>query len=169
MEAKHDSPVEIVCESLTSEVSLRLIGELNEELTALYPEPGANHFELDPDEVGTGRGAFIVVRWFGKPVGCGALRWLRDPALVRELGPKVGEIKRMFVARQARGKGIGLALLGRLELEARKLGITRLVLETGTRQIEALALYRRFGFTTIPAYGEYLVSVDTSVCMEKML
>jgi putative acetyltransferase len=68
-----------------------------------------------------------------------------------------------------RGHGIGRALLARLEDEARALGLHRLVLETGTRQLEALALYRNAGFTGIPAYGEYVASPGTSVCMAKSL
>jgi ribosomal protein S18 acetylase RimI-like enzyme len=75
----------------------------------------------------------------------------------------------MYVAREARGRGIGRAVLDRLEAEARTLGLARLVLETGTRQLEALALYRRAGFTEIPAYGEYAASAATSVCMAKEL
>lgn len=65
--------------------------------------------------------------------------------------------------------GIGRALLMRLEGEARALGLTRLVLETGTRQTEALALYRSAGFTEIAPYGEYAASAATSVCFAKNL
>jgi len=68
-----------------------------------------------------------------------------------------------------RGQGIGRALLAQLEAEAHTLGLARLVLETGTRQAEALALYRRSGFTEIPAYGEYSASHTTSVCLAKAL
>ena len=46
---------------LTAEVSRGLIASLNAELNVLYPEPGANHFQLDPEEVAYGRGAFLVV------------------------------------------------------------------------------------------------------------
>ena len=161
--------LEIKPEALTSTVASALIATLNAELSALYPEPGATHFGLDPSEVAPGAGIFIVARWQGRPVGCGALRRVRDAALVRELGPQVGELKRMYVAREVRGQGIGRALLDRLEAEARTLGLARLVLETGTRQVEALALYRRAGFTTIPPYGEYAASSTTSVCLEKAL
>ena len=111
----------------------------------------------------------MVARRDGVPIGCGALRWLRDPALVAELGERVGELKRMYVAPEARGQGIGGALVERLEREARRLGLTRLVLETGTRQHEALALYRRTGYVPIPLYGEYTTSSTTSVCMAKDL
>lgn len=146
-----------------------LIAALNAELSGRYPEPGATHFGLDPDEVAPGSGMFLVARWFGRPVGCGALRCLREPAVMSALGPRVGELKRMYVAPEVRGQGIGRALLARLETEARTLGLTRLVLETGTRQAEALALYRRAGFTAIPAYGEYAASSATSVCLAKAL
>jgi GNAT superfamily N-acetyltransferase len=161
--------LQIATESLTSAVAQELISALNVELSERYPEPGANHFSLDPDEVKPGNGIFIVALWSGRPIGCGALRPLREDALVRELGPNVGELKRMYVAPEMRGKGIGRALLDRLEIEARALGFTRLVLETGTRQHEALALYERAGFVSIPPFGEYVASHLTSVCMEKAL
>ena len=161
--------LEIRPDALTSAVAASLIAELNKELTADYPEPGTTHFRLDPAEVSAGNGIFVVARWEGRPIGCGALRCIRDPELTRELGPHVGELKRMYVARDLRGKGIGKALLARLEAEALKLGLDRLVLETGKRSPEALALYRRAGFTSIPAYGEYVASATTSVCLSKSL
>jgi putative acetyltransferase len=160
---------DIAPESLTSAVAGSLITALNEELSAMYPEPGANHFSLDPKEVAPGAGIFLVARVNERPVGCGALRRLREESLVRELGPDVGELKRMYVSREQRGRGIGRALLARLEIEARILGLTQLVLETGTRQTEALVLYDRAGFTAIPPYGEYAASAATSVCMSKAL
>jgi GNAT superfamily N-acetyltransferase len=159
-----EGTVEIAREPLTSDVAAALIAALNAELSARYPEPGATHFNLDPNEVAPGAGAFIVARWLGRPVGCGAVR-----ALAREHGAAVGEIKRMYVASEMRGKGIGQALLSRLEAEARALGLAQLVLETGTRQEEALTLYRRAGFTDIPSYGEYTASPGTSVCLTKAL
>lgn len=161
--------LEIVPEALTSPAAVALIESLNAELSSLYPEPGATHFRLNPDEVAPGTGIFVVARWEGRPVGCGALRSIRDDALVRELGTRVGELKRMYVAPDARGNGIGRALLDRLEGEARNLRLVRLVLETGIRQHEAIALYHRAGFTTMPPYGEYSASVTTSVCMTKAL
>lgn len=161
--------LEIAPEALTSAVAAELITDLNAELLALYPEPGATHFRLDPSDVAPGAGIFVVARWHRRPVGCGALRCLREAVLVRELGPGAGEIKRMYVAPNSRGHGIGRALLDRLEAEARTLGLSRLVLETGTRQLEAIALYRRAGFTSIARYGEYVLSSGTSVCMAKTL
>ena len=161
--------VEIAREPITSADAALLIGALNIELAAGYPEPGANHFRLDPEEVAPGSGVFIVARRALHPVGCGALRRLTDAALVAELGPHVGELKRMYVAPDVRGQGVGRALLERLEAEARALGIVRLVLETGTRQGAALVLYQRAGFSAIPPYGEYVASAATSVCLAKAL
>jgi GNAT superfamily N-acetyltransferase len=146
--------------ALTDDVSRALIRELNAELSGMYPEPGANHFGLDPAEVAPGRGAFLVVHLDGAPVGCGALR---------RIDAETGELKRMYVAPAARGTGLGRRLVDALEAEARALGLRRLVLETGTRQHAAIALYRATGFEPIPLYGEYLSSPDTSVCLGKEL
>ena len=161
--------LDITPEALTSAVAASLIAELNKDLSADYPEPGTTHFRLDENEVSAGNGIFVVARWDGHPVGCGALRRINDPELTRELGARVGELKRMYVARDLRGKGIGRALLDRLESEARLLGLDRLVLETGIRSPQALALYRAAGFVGIPAYGEYMASPTTSVCLSKAL
>jgi GNAT superfamily N-acetyltransferase len=145
---------------LLAETSLALITSLNAELQAMYPEPGANHFKLDPGEVAEGRGAFLVVYRDGMPVGCGA---------VRLIDPDTGELKRMFVDPNLRGLGLGRRLVAALEAEARALGARRLVLETGTRQLAALALYQATGSQPIPLYGEYCLSPDTSVCLGKDL
>ena len=164
-----EDALDIAPEALTSDVAAALITDLNAELSALYPEPGATHFRLDASEVAPGAGIFVVARWHGRPVGCGALRCIRNPDLVREVGPNAAEIKRMYVAPDSRGRGFGRAVLDRLEAEARALGVSRLVLETGNRQVEAIGLYRRAGFTEIAAYGEYRLSPGTSVCMSKTL
>jgi GNAT superfamily N-acetyltransferase len=145
---------------LTDDVSRALITALNAELRGAYPEPGANHFQLAPDEVAGGRGAFFVVHHEGTPVGCGALRLL---------DAETAELKRMYVAPEVRGKGVGRRLVAALEAEARVLGVRRLVLETGTRQAAALALYQATGFRPIPLFGEYLRSPETSICLGKDL
>ncbi len=74
----------------------------------------------------------------------------------------------MYVVPAARGARVGAAILDALEGEARALGVGRLVLETGERQPEALALYRRAGFVAIPRFGEYVGS-ELSLCMAKAL
>jgi putative acetyltransferase len=89
--------------------------------------------------------------------GCGA---------VRLLSAFDAEIKRMYVTPEVRGRGVGKALLGALEAEALRLAATRLLLETGVRQQEAIGLYRGAGFTGIEPFGEYVDS-PLSVCMAK--
>jgi GNAT superfamily N-acetyltransferase len=93
------------------------------------------------------------------PIGCGA---------VRIIEPGVAEFKRMYVAPAARGQGVGRRIVEALEQESRRLGAHRIVLETGPRQPEAIALYSRAGFTEIPLYGEYIGS-QFSACMAKEL
>ena len=146
-------------EDLACEAARRLLAALDDELSEQYPEPDANHFELAAEEVAGTSGAFLVAYLDGKAVACGALRGI-------EAG--VGEIKRMYVAPPLRGKGVARAMLAALETNARKLGMRRLVLETGTRQLNALSLYRNAGFATIPCFGEYVRS-PLSVCMAKDL
>jgi putative acetyltransferase len=151
--------IEIRPEELTSAVAGTLIAELNAELSQTYPEPGATHFRLDPDEVGPGRGVFLVAYVAGLPAACGA---------VRRIGQDTAELKRMYVVPSFRGRGISRLLLEALEAEAGRLGARRLVLETGVRQHAALALYTQAGFTTISPYGEYVDS-PLSVCLGKEL
>jgi putative acetyltransferase len=146
------------CE-LPLRTAAELITALNAELSETYPEPGATHFRLDPEEVAEGKGAFLVARRGGQAAGCGALR---------TLGDGVGELKRMYVRPDQRGRGIGRRVLAALEAEARALGLRRIVLETGVRQAAALGLYETAGYVRVAAYGEY-VSSPLSVCMAKDL
>ena len=92
-------------------------------------------------------------------VGCGGLRTLDDTH---------GEIKRMYVVPERRGTGVSTALLSALEGEARSRGWSRLVLETGDQQPDAMRLYEREGYTLIPNFGYYADS-DLSICYEKWL
>ncbi|MBX3575755.1 MAG: MarR family transcriptional regulator [Rhizobiaceae bacterium] len=82
-------------------------------------------------------GTFLVARLAGRPVACGG---------VKTVGPRTGEIKRMWVARDARGLGIARRLLDALETEARALGMTRVVLDTNRALTEAHAMYRKAGY-----------------------
>lgn len=149
----------IKSESLDTPVVAALIGALNAELDQRYPEAGANHFRLDPDDVAPGRGVFLVAYAEGEAVGCGAAR-LNEPG--------TAEIKRMYVIPAYRGRGIAGHLLAALEDHAKVLGARQLVLETGDRQPESLAVYRRAGFEEIPRFGEYADS-PLSMCMGKAL
>jgi DNA-binding MarR family transcriptional regulator/GNAT superfamily N-acetyltransferase len=91
------------------------------------------------------RGAFLVARLDGRPVGCGA---------VRATEPGVGSIKRMWVSREVRGSGVGRRLLLALEKEAAGLGMKLLRLETNRSLDEAQALYRRNGYREVAAFND---------------
>lgn len=114
---------------------------------------------MKSEHLAQGLGTFVVARADGEAVGCGALRRLDDTT---------GELKRMFVEPELRGRGIAKQVLASLESTARELGISRLMLETGVYQSEAIALYTGAGFSPIPCCGEY-AGTRTSVCFEKKL
>jgi putative acetyltransferase len=144
---------------LGSDAVRALFSALDAELLERYPEEGANYFRLDAREVAPGQGAVMVAWAEAKAVGCGAIRRLNETD---------AEIKRMYVTPAFRSLGTGQALLDALEVEARQLGVSRLVLETGNRLPEAMALYERAGFAAIPRFGLY-VDAPLSVCMAKSL
>ena len=91
------------------------------------------------------RGAFLVARLDGRPVGGGA---------VKATEPGVGSIKRMWVSREVRGSGVGRRLLLALETEAMGLGIGLLRLETNRSLHEAQELYRRNGYREVTAFND---------------
>jgi GNAT superfamily N-acetyltransferase len=93
------------------------------------------------------------------PLGCGA---------IKEYGAHTMEIKRMYVAPESRNKGIASRILSELEAWARELSYTTCILETGKKQPEAIALYKKSGYQSIPNYGQY-AGVDNSLCFEKRL
>ena len=93
------------------------------------------------------------------PAGCGA---------IKEYEPGIMEVKRMFVPPAARGKGIASAVLKELETWALELGYKKCILETGDIMPDAIALYKKNGYQSIPNYGQY-AGVSSSVCFEKQL
>ena len=152
--------VEIRRETLASPEAARLITALNAELSGTFPEPGACHFSLSQTDIAPGAGAFLIAYLDDTAVGCGAVRRIDD---------STAELKRMYVDPSARGRGIGRALVAALESEARQLGVTGVVLETGTRLTRAIRLYEASGYARIPLFGEYLSSPDTSLCFGKRI
>ena len=101
----------------------------------------------------------VVLYLDGQPAGCGA---------IKEYEPGVMEVKRMFVPPAARGKGLATAVLKELEVWAAELGYEKCILETGDIMPDAIALYKKNGYNSIPNYGQY-VGVASSVCFEKHL
>jgi putative acetyltransferase len=140
-----------------SEPAAALIEELDGYLRSLYP-PASNHL-LDLDSLSLPEVRFFLARVRELVAGCAALR----------LDPEgYGELKRMFVRVPARGHGVAIRLLERIEAEARAEGLTHLLLETGVSQPEALAFYRRAGFVERGPFGPYGPD-PLSIFMEKRL
>ena len=137
----------------------RLIGELDASLAALYRPEQRFGGRFQGHLAAPGRGAFLVARLAGEAVATGAYALL-DPA--------TAEVKRMYTAPAARGRGGAGAMLARLEALAREAGVTRLVLETGIHQQAAIRLYLRSGFRPVDCWGDY-AGVETSVCYAKDL
>lgn len=97
-----------------------------------------------PDELTPPKGAFLVARLDGNPVGCGGLK----------CGDKeIGEIKRMWVAQSVRGLGVGRRILEALEQRAVESGLDTLRLETNRSLTEALSLYRSSGFKEVAPFN----------------
>jgi putative acetyltransferase len=101
----------------------------------------------------------IVAYENDRPVGCGA---------IKEYSPDTMEVKRMYASPENRGKGIATTVLNELELWASELSYEKCILETGKRQPEAIALYKKKGYQVIPNYGQY-ADVEDSVCFEKRI
>ncbi|MBI3410718.1 MAG: GNAT family N-acetyltransferase [Planctomycetes bacterium] len=144
-------------EDANSPEAQSLIARLDADLHSRYPALAIHGFH--PDEIAESKGAFVIARIGGAAIGCGA---------VRPLEPGVGEIKRMYVEPQMRGKGVARAILRKLEEAGRNLGFNVIRLETGTLQPEAIRLYETSGYSQIPRFGEY-ADDPYSVCFEKRL
>jgi DNA-binding MarR family transcriptional regulator/GNAT superfamily N-acetyltransferase len=97
------------------------------------------------EEMSPPRGAFLVARLHGEPVGCGGLKGYDDAP---------PDIKRMWVAPAVRGLGLGRRLLRELELHARAGGAKAVRLETNRSLTEAIALYRASGYVEVPAFND---------------
>lgn len=93
------------------------------------------------------------------PVACGA---------IKEFGPGVMEVKRMFTLPLYRGKGFASMVLKELEQWAMELGYSKCILETGKRQVEAIDFYKKNNYRVIPNFGQY-AGVEYSICFEKAL
>ncbi len=105
----------------------------------------ARSISADAHELVPPAGALLIARLRGRPVGCGAVKF--HPHAPTEL-------KRMWVAPDARGLGLGRRLLAELEHLARKNGASAVRLETNRALQEAIALYRSAGYREVKAFNE---------------
>ncbi|MBC9715076.1 MarR family transcriptional regulator [Streptomyces sp. TRM66268-LWL] len=118
-----------------------------DELGDRFEEGFDASLSLVPDagELGPPHGVFVVARLHGEPVGCGGIQF-------HEGEPPY--IKRMWVAKSARGLGLGRRLLAELEDHAVRSGARSVRLETNRELTEAITLYRSAGYEEVPAFND---------------
>jgi len=133
-----------------------LVRELDHDLSIRDGEDHAFYAQFNK----TGSLAHAMVAYEdASPIGCGALKKYSDDTM---------EVKRMYVAPHKRRQGMAATILSALEAWTRELGYKKCILETGKNQPEAIALYKKCGYTIIPNYGQYK-GIDNSVCFERSL
>lgn len=137
--------------------AIGLIMELEAHLAALYPVESQHGFSVE--KLLAEGVAFFVLRANGIPAGCGGILLV---------GNEYGEIKRMYVRPEFRGRGFGKLMLNHLEEYGRSQGVKLLRLETGIHQHEAIWLYERMDFYPIPPFAPY-TDDPLSLCYEKRL
>lgn len=138
------SDLELREEPYDGPVAEGLIAEVQQDYVVRYG--GQDETPVEPAEFAPPRGRFLTGYLDGEPVAIGGLRLVAD---------EVAEVKRMYVVPQARGRGFARVVLGRLEELAREAGATRVVLETGLSQPEAMRLYETSGYELIEPFGHY--------------
>ena len=137
--------------------AMQLIAELEGILGPLYPQESRHGFSVG--KLLREGVAFFVTRHDGQAAGCGG---------VLLVGADYGEVKRMYVRPRFRGLGLGKLILEHLAAHCLQNGVAVLRLETGIYQVEAIGLYRRFGFERIAPFGPYFED-PLSMCFEKRI
>lgn len=144
-----DGVVTITQERPDTDDAILLITELEAYLEPMYP--AESRHGLSVERLISEAVAFYVLRAEDVPAGCAGIK------LVNDDGERAyGEVKRMYVRPELRGRGFAVRLLERLEAHARDHGVGLLRLETGIHQTEAIGLYERWGFHKIPPFGPYI-------------
>jgi GNAT superfamily N-acetyltransferase len=137
-------PVRLRAVGYADPVAQHLVERVQQEYVVRYG--GRDAAVVDPAEFSPPLGLFLVAEVDGRPAGCGG--W-------RSCGDGVAEVKRMYVEPAFRRRGIAALVLTELERTAAAAGHQRLLLNSGDRQPEALALYDRAGYTPVTGYGVY--------------
>ncbi|NMO52629.1 GNAT family N-acetyltransferase [Actinoplanes sp. TBRC 11911] len=138
------SEIKIRQADLSEPVVRSLVTELLAELSERYGGTG-DDTPIGETDFTPPNGMFFVVDDGERLLGCAGWRRHGSDA----------ELKRMFTVRAARGRGLARRLLTGIEESAREAGCARVILETGDRQPEAIALYEATGYTRIEDFGYY--------------
>lgn len=138
---------------------LELLDLLMYEYIGMYGEPDPNP-EGGLERCYGDNGSVVLVSWRKKPVGLAGISFheINGPAVLH----------RMFVRYEMRKRGIASGLLEAAEYETRRLGGRELILETGTTQTSAIALYRSHGYQPVDPFGFY-ADQPTSIFLGKAL
>ncbi|MEU9401422.1 GNAT family N-acetyltransferase [Streptomyces sp. SID4985] len=144
--------------------------KLNDEVQAEYHVrygDGGDATVLDVTDFDPPRGVYLIAYdERDRPVATGGWRAQDTNGEGNEDGD--AELKRMFVVEEMRGRGVARLMLAALEDDARAAGRLRMVLETGTRQPEAIGLYTSSGYTPCAKFGFYR-EYESSRCFAKGL
>ena len=134
----------------------KLVKELDEDLKNRDGEDHSFYSQFNKiDKI-----KYVIIAYDNEiPVGCGA---------IKEYSQDTMEVKRMYVPLNRRGQGIASTILKELEQWTIELNYKKCLLETGKRQPEAIALYKKSGYKIIPNFGQYK-NLENSVCFEKIL
>ena len=128
----------------------QLIDAVQQEYVVRYGAPDTT--PVDPAEFAPPGGRFVVGYLDTDAVAMGGVRRIDDDTV---------EIKRMYVVPEQRGRGLSRVVLAHLESLARELGATRILLETGQKQPEAMRLYETAGYERVPGFGHYKCEPDS--------
>jgi GNAT superfamily N-acetyltransferase len=128
-----------------------LIEGVQQEYVVRYG--GRDDTPMDPSEFTAPVGAFYVGYRDEVPVMTGAWRFRDDVTLLDS--PRPAEVKRMYVVPEARRGGLARLMLSHLEATARTAGAEVMIMETGTAQPEAMALYQAAGYEPVESFGHY--------------
>ncbi|MDQ0991415.1 GNAT family N-acetyltransferase [Streptomyces sp. V3I7] len=146
--------------------AVKLSDEVQAEYHVRYGD-GGDATELNTTDFDPPQGVFLIAYdEHDRPVATGGWRSQDENGEGNQNGD--AELKRMYVITEMRGHGLARRILAALEADARTAGRTRMVLETGTKQPEAVALYRSSGYTPCTKFGFYRFHAE-SLCFAKAL
>ncbi|MDF2650991.1 MAG: family N-acetyltransferase [Paenibacillus sp.] len=136
---------------------LHLISKLDEELFERYPAEEV--FGINFDDPMTQEIVFVVAYMNRLPVGCGGIRPLDNEST---------ELKRFFVDKPYRNRGVAARILNLLEKTAKQLKFKYIRLETGVEQPESVHFYKKHGYKETDKFGDY-IDCESSLCYEKRI
>ena len=144
------SDLDLRAEPYDGPAAQQLTEAVQQEYVVRYGAPDTT--PVQPTEFEPPGGHFIVGYLATTAVAMGGLR---------RVDAETVEIKRMYVVPECRGRGLSRVVLARLESLARELGASRILLETGQQQPEAMRLYETSGYERVEGFGHYRCEPDS--------